>query len=121
AIAIEIARHYAEPVSLHAAIDPGFLADVREVPAIIPVQAISRLRMPRRPLRFRAYAPLGVDGRVEEVHVQVAVAVVVKEQRLRRESREVESELFGPIRECAVAVVDVQHVAPMHAQIVDAE
>ena len=55
----------------------------------------------------------------QEVHVQIAVAVVVEEEGLRRESGEVETVLLGPVGEGAVAVVDVEHVVPVHPEIVD--
>src|SRR5947208_12360255 len=50
----------------------------------------------------RGRCALGVRGVRQQVHVQIAVAVIVEEQGLGRESGEVETVLLGPIGEGAV-------------------
>src|SRR5205807_3970502 len=62
---------------------------------------------------------LGVRGVRQQVHVQIAVAVIVEEQGLGGESGEVETVLLGSIGEGAVAVVDVEHVVPVQRRKVD--
>src|SRR5256886_1207519 len=73
--------------------------------------------MARLALRVGARPALGVGGVVEEVHVQVAVAVVVEKHGLGGVAGEVESILLGAVGEGAVAVVDVQDVVAVHREI----
>ena len=56
---------------------------------------------------------------VEQEHVEIAVAVVVEEQRLCRISDVIESVLLRAIGERAVTVVDVQHVPSVHGEVID--
>src|SRR5260370_17280207 len=56
---------------------------------------------------------------VEQEQVEIAVAVVIEEQRLGRIALEIEPVLLGPVGERPVAVVDVQHVAAVNAQVID--
>ena len=72
------------------------------------------------PLRLVLDRALGVGRVIEQVHVQIAIAVVIEEERLRRVSDVLEPVLFGAIGESAVAVVDVEDVASVLAQVVDA-
>src|SRR2546430_9450611 len=73
--------------------------------------------MARLALRGGARPALGVGGVVEEVHVQVAAAVVVEKHGLGGVAGEVESILLGAVGEGAVAVVDVQDVVAVHREM----
>src|SRR5205823_6005199 len=81
---------------------------------VVPIEAVSRPRMAGPTLRARAPRALPVSRVVQEVHVQVAVPVVVEEGRLGGIAGEVEAVLLGAVGERAVSVVDVEHVVPMH-------
>ena len=56
---------------------------------------------------------------VQQVHVQVAIAIVIEEERLRRITDVLQTILLRSVGEGAVAVVDVEHVVPVHCGIVD--
>ena len=71
-------------------------------------------------LRLRLHRALRVRRVIEQVHVQVAVSVVVEEQRLRGIADVIEPVLFRSVGERPVPVVDVEHVAPVHREVVDA-
>ena len=71
-------------------------------------------------LRLLARRALGVRRVVEQVHVQVAVAVVVEEGGLGRVAGVLEPELLRAVGERAVAVVDVQDVAAVHREVAHA-
>src|SRR2546423_3249738 len=57
---------------------------------------------------------------IGQAPVEIAVAVVIEEQRLRRVAGVLESILLGGSGEGAIAVVDVENVASVLAQVVDA-
>ena len=57
---------------------------------------------------------------IEQVHVEIAIAVIVEEKRLGRVTFVLESVLPGAIAEGAIAVIDVQHVASVHGEVVNA-
>ena len=57
---------------------------------------------------------------VEQEHVQIAVAVIVEEQRLGRIALEVEAVLLRLVAERPVVVVDVEHVPAVDAEVIDA-
>ena len=57
---------------------------------------------------------------VEEVHVQVAVSVVVEEERLCGVAHVLESQLPRAVGERAIAIVHVEHVASPHGEIAHA-
>src|SRR5438034_2796802 len=60
-------------------------------------------------------------GRVrQQVHVQIAVAVIIEEEGLGGKAVEVEAVLLGAVGERAVPVVDVEDVVPVHREKVDA-
>ena len=63
---------------------------------------------------------LGMRAVVEQIHVEIAVRVVVEEHGLGRIAGVLETVLPGAIGEGAVAVVDVEHVAPVHREVFDA-
>ena len=56
---------------------------------------------------------------VEQIHVQIAVAVVIEEERLRRVSDVIEPVFLRAIGECAVTIVGVQHVPSVHREVID--
>ena len=90
------------------------------MPTIVAVQAIARAWMTRHPLRMHTTRPLGVHRMIQHVHVQVAVAVVVEEQRLGAIADVVESVLIRPVRERAVAIINEEHVPAVHREVIDA-
>src|SRR2546428_14127492 len=60
-------------------------------------------------------------GRVrQQVHVQIAVAVIIEEEGLGGKAVEVEAVLLGAVGERAVPVVDVEDVVPVLREKVDA-
>src|SRR5207244_12455964 len=73
--------------------------------------------MARLALRVGARPAFGVGGVVEEVHVQVAVAVVVEKHGLGGVAGEVEAILLGAVGEGAVGAVAVQDVVAVHGEI----
>ncbi len=120
AVAVQVARHDAQTVSLHATIDVGLVAHVDKVTAVVSIQAIARARVTRHALRVHAARPLGVHGVIQHIHVQIPVAVVVEEQRLGAVADVVESVLARPVGERAVAIIDEEHVAAVHREVIDA-
>jgi hypothetical protein len=55
---------------------------------------------------------------VEQIHVEVAVSVVVEERGLRRVSRVLEPVFRGAVGEGTITVVDVEDVAAVHGEVV---
>ena len=119
-VEIDVADDHTEAEPFHAAIDAGRRADVHEVAAFVPIQPVAGFRVANQAALAGARSTLGERGAVQQVHIEVAIAVIVEERGLRRVSGEVEAKLVGAIGERAVAVVDVQHVAAVHAEVVDA-
>ena len=119
AIEVQIARDDAQAESFDAAVDARLLAHIHEVAAVVSEEAISR---PRRALgagRPPTDGPLGVGRVVQEIHVQVAVAVVVEEEGLGGSADVVEPVFLRAVGEGPVAVVDVEHIVPVHREIAD--
>ena len=119
AVAIKIARDHPQAVPLDAAVDVGLLADIREMAAVVAEQPVAGARVAHAAAGARADGALGVGRVVQQIHVEVAVAVVVEEHGLGRVTDVLEAELPGAVGEGAVAVVDVEHVVPVHPEIAD--
>ena len=117
AIAIEVARHHTEPIAEGAAVDAGRGAHVHEVAMVVAIQPVARAGIARGARRRCARAVLRVHRVIEQVHVEVAVAVVIEEQRLCGVALELQSILRRPIGEGAVAIVDIQHIAAVNPQV----
>ena len=117
AIEVHVARDHAQAVPLDAPVDVGLGAHIHEMAPVVAEQPVAGPRMAWLALRVRALPALGVGGVVEEVHVQVAVAVVVEKHGLGGVAGEVESILLGAVGEGAVAVVDVQDVVAVHREM----
>ena len=120
AVTIEIAGDDAESEAIYSVVDPGGVGDVGEVVAVVAEQSVAGARTAIARLRPRLDSALGVRRVVEQVHVEVAVTVVVEEERLGRVSNVLEPVLPGAIGEGSVAVVDVEDIATVLAKVVDA-
>ena len=118
-IVVEIAGDDTESVAVDSVVQAGRIGDVGEVIAIVPEQAIARARVLRAALRLRLDRALGVRRVIEQVHVEITVPVVIEEQRLRRIADVLQSVLLGAIGEGPIAVIDVEHVVPVHREVVD--
>src|SRR5258706_11802081 len=81
-VEIEVPRHDAEAVPFDPAVDAGLAADIGEVAAVVAEQAVAGLRVANGAAAPRAAGALRVGRVVQEVHVQVAVSVVVEERGL---------------------------------------
>src|SRR5216684_2129462 len=120
AVPVQIARDDAQAVAHAAAVDAGLVAHVYEMPPVVSVEVVSDPRVARRALPARAGLALGARRVGQQVHVQVAVAVIVEEEGLGGEASELETVFLRAVGEGAIAVVDVEHVVPVPAEIVDA-
>src|SRR5438552_5171378 len=120
AIVVEVARDHAESVAVDAVVEAGCVGNVGKVIAVIPEQTVACARGPGAALSLRLDGSLRVRRVIEQIHVEVAVSVVVEEQRLCRVADVLQSEFFGAVGEGAVAVIDVEDVATVHSEVVDA-
>ena len=82
AVAVQVARDHAETVPRGAALEAGVVAHVDKMAPVVPVETVARSRAARRRLRAGAGCPLGVGRMGQQVHIEVAVAVVIEEQGL---------------------------------------
>ena len=120
AVEVQVARDDAQAIPFDAAVDAGLVAHVHEVAAVVPVEAVARPGVARPAQRVRAGRALHVGRVVQQVHVQVAVSVIIEEEGLRGIAGKLETVLLRAVGERAVAVVDEEHVVPVHPEIVDA-
>ncbi len=119
AVEVQVAGHDAKAVSVDTAEHTGRLADIHEPVAFVAEQAVARPRMADGALRVENGAALLVRGVVEQVHVQIAVSVVVEEGGLGRISLVLESVFGGPVGKGAITVVDEEDVATAGRQVAD--
>ncbi len=117
-IVIEVARHDAQAIAVDPVVQAGRIGDIGKVAAVVPEQTIAGARARRAALRLRRHRPLSVGRVVQEIHVDVAVSVVVEEQRLRVVADVIQPVLFRAIGEGPVPVVDVEHVASVQPEVV---
>ena len=120
AVAVEVAGDDAEPVTVDAVVQAGGVGHIGEVIPVVAEQPVAGARPAIPGLRALFDAALGMRGVVEQVHVEVAVTIVIEEQRLGGVTDVLEAVLFGAIGERSVAVVDVEHVSSVLAAVVDA-
>ncbi len=119
AIEIQIADDHAQTVSLDAAKDARLLTDVHEAVAVVPEESVAGFWVTDYALRVPGGPAHLVGGMVQEIHVQVAVSVVVEEGGLGRVAHVLESVLCGPVGEGAVAVIDVEHIPAAQREVGD--
>ena len=120
AVPVQVAGDDAQPVPHHAAEDVRLAAHVHEMAAVVAVETVSDARRACARQEARAGRASGARRVGQQVHVQIAVSVVVEEEGLGGKAGEVEAVLLRPVRERPVAVVDVEHVVAVHREEVDA-
>src|SRR3982751_6100046 len=111
-IVIEITRDDAQPVSVDSVMQSGSIGDVGKMAAVVPKQLItdslplSRIPHPtsrRSPPAHRL--PLLMRRVIEQVHIQIAVAIVIEEQRLGGVAGVVDTHLLRAIGQCAIPII----------------
>ena len=98
----------------------GCLGNVGKMVAVVSEQSITGALAAAGVLSLHVDRALRVRRVIEQIHVEVAVSVIVEEQRLGRIADVLKSEFLGPVSERAVTVVDVEHVTPVHREVIDA-
>ena len=116
---VEIADDDAEAIPIDSVVQSRPIRDIGEMTAVVSEQPVARARAARARLSLCLDRPLAMRRVIQQVHVQIAITVVVEEDCLGRISDVLESILLRSVGESAVAVVDVEHVVAVHGEVVD--
>ena len=110
AVPVHVARNGAKPETQRIPDNARRFARVRKAPAVVPVQFVACKRVARSPHILHVETAQAPDRMIQEVHIQVAVPVVIEEDGVVRIRRIVQAVLSRPFGKRPVPVVDVQGV-----------
>jgi hypothetical protein len=84
AVAVQVADRNAQPEADLAPEDPRRFAHVHEAPVIISVEPVAARRIANLAGVLDPHAVRWTEGVVDHIQIQIAVAIVVEERRMRR-------------------------------------